>query len=101
VNQMALTFESPAPLARRSDPATSHAAASSARELQADHYLKIIATLQRYGALGKDGISARCGLTSYQVSKRLTELARLGAIRATGQTVRSTAGRAEREWEAV
>jgi predicted ArsR family transcriptional regulator len=100
VSQMALTFDAP-PLARNSDPATSHQAASQARELQADHYRLILATLRRHGALGKDGIASRCGLTAYQVSKRLTELDRLGAIRATGETVRSTAGRSEREWIAA
>jgi len=88
-----------APMARSSDPSTSHAAAASAKELQNVHHRQILACLEQYGCLGKDGIAARARLTSYQVSKRLTELARSGLIAETGRTVPSTAGRQEREWK--
>lgn len=99
--QLAWDFDVEPPLARSTDPGTSHAAAASAKELQADHYVRILGTLKQHGELGKDGIASRCDLTSYQVSKRLTELARLGLIEWTGRTVKSTAGRGEREWRVV
>ena len=89
------------PLARRSDPATSHAAAASARELQLHHHDLIVGVLKRSGSLGKDGVSARCDLTGHACGKRLSELERMGLIALTGRQVFSTAGRLEREWVAV
>jgi len=88
------------PRARSSDPATSHAAARSAKELQADHCATIRAALDKYGPMGKDGIAARTRLDGVQVCRRLVELERANLVRATGRTVMSTAGRAEREWMA-
>jgi len=87
-----------APLARRSDPATSHAAAASANELQGQHQRLILACLEQHGPLGKDGIASRTRLDGVQTCRRLTELARAGAIVWTGRTVPSTSGRQEREW---
>jgi hypothetical protein len=89
------------PQARRSDPPTSHQAAASARELQAQHHQVIVACLKRHGALGKDGIAARTGLTGVAVARRTAELQRAGLIQPTGKTVLSTAGRPEREWKAA
>ena len=88
-------------LARATDPPTSHAAALQARELAAQHHRTILAALEAYGPLGKDGIAARTSLTGVAVCRRLTELQRMGRIRPTGETVLSTAGRAEREWAVV
>ena len=51
------------------------------------------------GALGKDGIAARTGLTGVAVARRTAELQRAGLIQPTGKTVLSTAGRPEREWK--
>ncbi len=93
-------FDAP-PLARRTDPATSHQAAAAARELQSLHRDVIVACLRRHGPMGKDGIAARTRLDGVAVARRLTEMQRLGLVRLTGGTVQSTAGRAEREWEAV
>lgn len=95
--QMAFDLEEPR--ARSTDPHTSHAAASSAKELQARHHVLILECLRRYGPLGKDGIAARTRLDGVQTCRRLTELARTGQIRETGRTVLSTAGRQEREWQ--
>jgi len=97
--QLSIFDDAPPPAARRRDPDTSHAAAASAKELQGEHHRTILACLEQYGCLGKDGIAARARLTSYQVSKRLSELARTGQIVETGRTVPSTAGRQEREWK--
>ena len=89
------------PQARRRDPATSHQAAASAKELQAQHHRVIVDCLKRHGALGKDGIAARTGLTGVAVARRTAELERAGLIQPTGKTVLSTAGRPEREWRAA
>lgn len=88
------------PAARVVDPATSHAAAAAAKELQREHHEIILEALKRRPA-GKDGIAARTGLTGVQICRRLVELQRTGRARPTGRNVQSTAGRAEREWEAV
>jgi hypothetical protein len=61
----------------------------------------IVDCLKRHGPLGKDGIAARCRLTGVAVARRTVELQRALLIRPTGKTVPSTAGRPEREWEAV
>jgi hypothetical protein len=87
------------PQARRCDPVTSHQAAASAKELQAQHHRVIVDCLRRHGALGKDGIAARTGLTGVAVARRTAELERAGLIKHTGKTVLSTAGRPEREWK--
>jgi hypothetical protein len=96
-----LTFELEPPNARYSDPITSKQAASQAVALQADHCALILACLRRHGRLGKDGLAARTRLDGVQTCRRLTELERAGRIRWTGEYVKSTAGRSEREWEAV
>lgn len=89
------------PAARRTDPATSKAAAAEARELQARHQRLILDALKQYGPLGKDGVAARTSITGVAVCRRLTELQRAGLIAPTGRNVQSTAGRSEREWKAV
>lgn len=98
--QLALSFDAP-PIARRTDPATSHQAAAQARELAARHHRIIVDCLKAHGPLGKDGIAVRTSITGVAVCRRLTELERAGLARPTGRNVQSTAGRAEREWEAV
>lgn len=89
-----------APRAPARDPHTSHEAASQAKELQAQHSKLIVSTLKRFGPSGVDRIAALTRLTSYQISKRMKELQKAGAIEETGETVKSLAGRAQREWKA-
>ena len=98
---MQLCFDLAEPLARRTDPATSHAAAHQAKELAALHQRTILACLEAHGPLGKDGIGARTQLTGHAVGKRMAELQRMGLVTLTGRNVPSTAGRAEREWRRV
>lgn len=81
--------------ARRTDPATSHAAAATAPV--AEHQAKILEALS-IGPAGASGIAARCGLFSHQVNKRLNELAKAGRIVETGRIVLSGSNRKEREW---
>lgn len=99
MNQLA--FELDEPRARKSDPATSHEAAISAKELQAQHCRTIVGALKRYGPSGVDRIAALTKLTNYQVSKRMCELERVGHAKPTGKDVMSLAGRAQREWVAL
>jgi predicted ArsR family transcriptional regulator len=97
--QTALDF---GPQARRTDPATSHAAAAAvSRQMRERHHDVIVAALREHGPMGKDGISTRCRLTGVMVARRLPELVKLGSVRLTGKTVASTTGRAEREYEAT
>jgi predicted ArsR family transcriptional regulator len=83
--------------ARRADPVTSKIAARMAGGLRTDHQRRILDSLGQ-GPAGASEIAERCGLTAHQVNKRLTELGRHGLIVTTGRTVRSAAGRPEREW---
>ncbi len=96
--QLSFSLDMDMPRARATDPQTSHAAAASAKQLQADHICLILGALRR-GAAGKDRIAAITRLTGVQVCRRLGELEKAMAIRPTGKTVPSTAGRQEREWE--
>lgn len=81
--------------ARRSDSATSHAAAATA---PASEHQRLIMDALAQGPAGASGIAARCGLLPHQVNKRLTELAKAGRIVETGRVMTSASGRGEREW---
>ena len=72
----------PLPRARKTDPATSHAAANKAAHI-APSQRNIIADALREPGTVKD-VAERTGLTQYAVSKRLPELQRMGLIVATG-----------------
>jgi predicted ArsR family transcriptional regulator len=86
------------PLFRRTDPATSQAAAASVKTFAGEHQAKILEALS-IGPAGASGIAVRCGLSGHQVNKRLGELAKAGRIVETGRLVRSGSGRGEREWQ--
>ena len=85
--------------ARNSDPITSYEAADAAKDLASRHAQMIVDCLEKYGALGKDGIAKQTGLDSNQVARRLNELSKMDLIELTGQTVKSKSGRNEREWK--
>jgi predicted ArsR family transcriptional regulator len=99
--QLSIDFNAVYPLARRTDPHTSHAAAHQAKALAADHQRAILACLDSHGPMGKDAIGAHTLLTGHQVGKRLPELQRMGLVQPTGRTVPSESGRQEREWRLV
>ena len=86
---------------RSSDPVTSYEAADAAKDLASKHFSTIVDCLQAHGALGKDGIAKHSGLEGNQVARRLNELEKMNLIQLTGRTVKSQAGRNEREWRAV
>lgn len=98
---MQLDIFAPPPMARRSDPVTSHQAAASDRELQQRDHRMIVECLRAHGPLGKDGIAERINRPGHAIGKRMSELEAMGLVRATGRTVKSASGRAEPEWEAV
>lgn len=85
------------PLARVTDPTTSHAAAEAAVDLAAAHRGLIALALQ-LGPAGKDEIAERTGLTGVQVARRLPEMLKTGTVALTGRKVPSNTGRDEREW---
>ena len=72
--------------ARRTDPATSRAAAAKVPEFMGDHARRILDSFGQ-GPAGQTEIARRTGLTVAQVSKRLPELRRGGAIERTGREV--------------
>jgi predicted ArsR family transcriptional regulator len=97
----ALTDFDPHSHARADDPATSHAAAESAALFVGKHCDRILACLRRCGALTKDEIADRTGLTPVQVDRRLPDLQERGEAEPTGDVRQSRAGRAERVWKAI
>jgi len=84
--------------ARATDAITSFKAADSIKDVAKMHQEVIVACLQRFGPLGKDGIARQTGLDSNQVARRMNELQKLDLIELTGKEVKSNSGRAEREW---
>jgi predicted Rossmann fold nucleotide-binding protein DprA/Smf involved in DNA uptake len=86
------------PLARRSDPATSHAAAARVAEFAAGQHAQIIEAL-RQGPATVYGIAERTGIEAHAVGKRVPELAREGLIAETGKTEPSPSGRQCRLWK--
>lgn len=96
--QLSIDFE---PLARNTDPVTSHMAARDAKELAARHHRIVLACLEQHGPSGKDRIAALTSLSGVAVCRRLSELEKAGNARPTGKHVQSAAGRSEREWERI
>jgi len=84
--------------ARATDAITSFQAADSIKDVAKMHQEVIVAALQRFGPMGKDGIAKQTGLQSNQVARRLSELEKMDLIEQTGITVKSNSGRQEREW---
>ena len=90
------------PLARRSDPATSHAAADAAVSLAHADRARILAHLR---AIWPDAetyrdIAAATGLERHAVGRRLSELRRAGMIVEAGEK-RMDSGRMGLSWTAV
>jgi hypothetical protein len=90
---------SPRPLARNTDPATSHQAAENAKAFARDHYALIRGVLWR-PMIGPE-IAKFTGLTMEQVCRRMPELEQSGQVRLTGVTRTGPKGTACREWEQV
>lgn len=65
------------------------------------HESKILRVLRRCGPMGVDEIAILCGLEPHAVGKRMNELARNDLVFLTGQVVKSSSGRNQREWSAL
>ena len=99
MNQLSIDFD-PTTLARRSDPATSKAAARRVREFAAGQCATILATLRQNKALGAEQIADITGIESYAVRKRLADLEHASLARPLPQHRETRTGRNERLWEA-
>lgn len=68
----------PRHLARRSDPATSHAAAKTVPAFAGDHHTMILRVLRKLGRRGGTvhEVAALCRLDAHAVGKRMAELER-------------------------
>ncbi len=82
--------------ARSTDPVTSFEAAEQFQPEK--HFAMIVDCLSTHGPMGKDGIASRLNLESSAVSRRLPELQKMGLVKLTGNIVKSSKGRNEREW---
>ena len=69
--------------ARTNDPGTSKSAAENAKRFARGHFAKIMHGL-KCGAQTAKELYSTTGLTSVQISRRMADLERAGAIRATG-----------------
>jgi predicted HTH transcriptional regulator len=85
-------------LARKTDPATSHAAAARVGEFSRTHAASILRCLKQLGPGTADEIAEMTYLKSQAVNKRLPELARLGLAAPTGELRPSDSGRLARVW---
>lgn len=68
------------PLARRTDPETSHEAAARAAQFQCRHIALIYCALKDHGPMNKDGIARRTGLDAVAVARRGKEMERAGLV---------------------
>ena len=93
-----LGWISPEPLARNTDPATSHEAAESARDLASRHAMMILEALHKHGAMSPTAIARVLGLDRAQVFRRMSDLEKQGLAQPTGRVIKSPSNRNEREW---
>jgi len=91
-------IEDTLPLFRRTDPATSQAAAATVKAFAGEHHEAILEALS-HGPAGASVIGQRCGLDGHQVGRRIKELEASGQIVQTGRLVPSSSGRGQREWQ--
>ena len=98
--QLPLDFD-PRKLRRRTDPKTSDAAASSAKELRAKHHKIIIGALRESGDMTSEQISDIVSLDYWAVARRMRELCDANLIVETGQVRRNRSGRQATVWRVV
>lgn len=88
------------PLFRRSDPDTSKAAGTRAREFLGEHERRILEALA-VGPGTKDELAHRCGLTEQQVARRMAGMKRRGLVRPTLERGISASGCTETVYEVI
>lgn len=83
MNQLSLTL----PMARATDPHTSHKAAERAKVFAPSHAQRIEWAMQLHGDLTAEEIAYWSGLTVVQVCRRLPEASRFKVVTKDGQPV--------------
>jgi len=91
------------PVARRTDPGTSWAAARSVRGIRESHR-KILAVVELHGPITDEGIRERLDAFGYRISPsgartRRSELRDLGYVKDSGLRARLPSGRWAIRWE--
>ena len=94
MNQAALNFT--VPLARATDPATSHQAAAKARLFKGGQAANILAALVRHGPQGPKQLFDFTGLSVVQIDRRRKEMVQAGLIRVLDREIDGCS-----VWEAV
>lgn len=88
-------------LARRTDPITSHMAASRAAVFSGKHTARILAGLQELGDATAHELCDCTGLTVVQIDRRLPEMARQGTVRVQVRDGVTVVRGGARVWEAI
>ena len=88
------------PLARATDPGTSHGAAAQARTRAPRHREIVLRVLREAGPGGLTDfqIGERCGLQQTSAGKRRLDLQRMGLVEATGERRPSPSGTPAMVW---
>ncbi len=91
----------PRPLARRSDPETSHEAAARVTEFLVTHDAIILAVLRErpFSGFNSEQIADRCSLTQVQVARRMKHLADAGVVIRTAEATPQRSTREATVWK--
>jgi len=85
--------------ARLTNPGTSHEASEATVQTSAHQRRLVILALEAAGPMTADGIDSYLGWRDTTAGRRLSELARLGAVRTTGDTQPTRSGRSAEVWQ--
>lgn len=94
-------LDAPGPYARRTDPDTSHEAASAAQRTAASQRRHIVQALIVQGPMTGDGLDAFFDWPNATANRRLPELREARAVRMLEATVKTRRGRRAHLWEFV
>jgi predicted HTH transcriptional regulator len=96
-------FENKEPLARSTDPSTSHAAAKAVTESgQRDSQkAKVLRALQNNPRMTSQELAGVGGFDRYMVARRLPDLERDGMVRKAGERACNVSGTPAVIWEAI
>ena len=84
------------PLARRTDPATSHAAVNKAARIAPSQRNIILSALREHPRSTVYSLEAETGIAAHAIGKRMIELQRLGLAAPTGEVFEGC-----RKWHAL
>lgn len=94
-------LDAPGPYARRTDPDTSHEAASGAQRAAASQRRHIVQALIIQGPMTGDGLDAFFDWPNATANRRLPELQEAGAVEMLETTVKTRRGRRAHLWAFV